>query len=57
MIPSSNQIGKVLPFLSLAHYSAQEADGAKTKISENVEGPDTNLEFDSINKDQGQVAK
>lgn len=57
LIPTSNQVGKVLPFLSSAHYSAQETSGAKIKINEDSGAPDTDLEFDLINKGQGQVSK
>ncbi|MHB8903689.1 MAG: hypothetical protein ACYC40_01110 [Patescibacteria group bacterium] len=57
LIPGSDQVGKILPFLNSAHYSAQEADGAKIKINEETKSPDTDLEFDSINKGQGQIAK
>lgn len=56
LIPSEDQVGKILPFLSSARYSAQEASGAKTKINETSNIPDTNLEFDIINKDSGKIA-
>lgn len=57
LIPTDAQFDKVLPFLSSARYSAQEAAGAKTKVNEEIDSPDTNLEFDLINKGEGQVTK
>ena len=57
LIPKENQVDKILPFLSSAHYSAQEVSGAKEKINEESNIPDTNLDFDSINKGSGKVIK
>lgn len=57
LIPSASQFDKVLPFLISARYSAQESTGAKTKVAEEINSPDTNLADDLINKGQGRVAK
>jgi hypothetical protein len=57
LIPTADQLDKVLPLLNNAKYSAQESAGAKTKVSEEISSPDTNLEFDLINKGQGKVSK
>lgn len=57
LIPTAAQAGKVLPFLVSAHYSAQEASGAKNKIDNETVSPDTNLEFDLINRGQGKIVK
>lgn len=56
-IPNSDQFDKVIPFFINAKYSAQEVSGAKRKISETDNSPDTNLEYDLINKDQGRIVK
>jgi len=57
LIPIASQINKVLPLLNNAKYSAQESAGAKTKVSEEISSPDTNLEFDLINKGQGKISQ
>jgi len=57
LIPTASQIDKVLPLLSSAKYSAQESAGAKTKVNDEISSPDTNLEFDLINKGQGKISQ
>lgn len=56
LIPTADQTGKILPFLSGAKYSAQEINGAKIKINEQSNIPDADLEYDTINKGQGKIA-
>jgi len=55
LVPTANQVDKVLPLLTSAHYSAQESAGAKTEVYEEVSSPDTNLEYDLINRGQGKI--
>lgn len=56
LIPNIKQVDKVLPFFSTSHYSAEEVGAEKTKISEDIAGPDTSLEYDLINTGQGKVS-
>lgn len=57
LIPTIEQVNKVLPFLTSARYSAQEDGEIKNDINRVISSPDTNLEFDLINKGQGKVVE